>query len=154
GGIRRGTTDSSAVGHRTGSHRSRSLSGSTFQGTARDGPDGAAGRPDCRPGYGPGIREEPTLTRSAGFPANSAWPRRASASTFRPMPTVPVEHNDPINAKILAVSEDLVSGFHSEPFHVIAEQSGVELPVVLERIRAMLEAGIIRRVRQTLLSTK
>lgn len=70
------------------------------------------------------------------------------------MPTVPVEHNDPINAKILAVSEDLVSGFQSQPFHVIAEQSGVELSVVLERIRAMLEAGIIRRVRQTLLSTK
>src|SRR5690606_14957436 len=70
------------------------------------------------------------------------------------MQTVPVEHNDPVNAKILAVSEDLISGFRSQPFHVIAEQSGVDLPVVLERIRAMLEAGVIRRVRQTLLSTK
>ncbi len=70
------------------------------------------------------------------------------------MQTVPVEHNDPVNAQILAVSEDLVAGFQRRPFHVIAEQSGVDLPVVLERIRAMLEAGIIRRVRQTLLSTK
>lgn len=70
------------------------------------------------------------------------------------MQTVPVEHSDPINAKILAVSEDLVSGFQRQPFHVIAEQSGVDLPTVLERIRAMLEAGVIRRVRQTLLATK
>ena len=70
------------------------------------------------------------------------------------MPTVPVEHTDPVNAKILAVSEDLVSGFHEHPFHLIAEKSGVDLPTVLERIRAMLAAGVIRRVRQTLLSTK
>jgi DNA-binding Lrp family transcriptional regulator len=69
-------------------------------------------------------------------------------------PTVPVEHTDPTNAKILAVSEDLVAGFHEHPFHVIAEKSGVDLPTVLERIRAMLEAGVIRRVRQTLLATK
>ena len=68
--------------------------------------------------------------------------------------TLPVEHNDPVNARILAVSEDLVSGFRRQPFHVIAEQSGVDLDVVLTRIRAMLEAGVIRRVRQTLLSTK
>jgi DNA-binding Lrp family transcriptional regulator len=70
------------------------------------------------------------------------------------MQTVPVEHSDPINAKILAISEDLISGFQRQPFHVIAEQSGVPLETVLERIKAMLEAGIIRRVRQTLLSTK
>jgi len=68
--------------------------------------------------------------------------------------TVPVEHTDPTNARILAVSEDLVAGFHRHPFHVIAEKSGVDLPTVLERIRAMLEAGVIRRVRQTLLATK
>lgn len=68
--------------------------------------------------------------------------------------SIPTEHDDPINAKILAVSEDLVSGFQEKPFHVIAEQSGVELDLVLERIRAMLEAGVIRRVRQTLLATK
>lgn len=67
---------------------------------------------------------------------------------------VPVEHSDAVNAQILAVSEDLVAGFQRQPFHVIAQQSGVPLETVLERIRAMLEAGIIRRVRQTLLSTK
>ncbi len=68
--------------------------------------------------------------------------------------TIPVEHTDPVNAKILAVSEDMVSGFQRQPFNAIAEKSGVPLPVVLERIRAMLEAGVIRRVRQTLLATK
>lgn len=68
--------------------------------------------------------------------------------------TIPVEHNDPVNARILAVSEDLVSGFQRQPFHVIAEKSGVDLETVLERIRAMVEAGVVRRVRQTLLSTK
>jgi len=70
------------------------------------------------------------------------------------MTTIPTEHDDPTNAKILAVSEDLVSGFQKDPFNIIAEQSGVELEVVLERIRAMLEAGVIRRVRQTMLATK
>jgi hypothetical protein len=65
----------------------------------------------------------------------------------------PVEHNDPLNAQILAVSEDKIAGFVREPFHEIAARSGVELPVVLERIRAMLRAGTIRRVRQTLLAT-
>jgi DNA-binding Lrp family transcriptional regulator len=67
---------------------------------------------------------------------------------------IPVEHNDPVNSRILAVSEDLISGFHRHPFHVIAEKSGVDLGTVLERVRAMLEAGVIRRVRQTLLATK
>ena len=69
-------------------------------------------------------------------------------------PAIPIEHNDPINARILAISEDLIAGFQRQPFHRIAEQSGVPLATVLERIRTMLEAGIIRRVRQTLLSTR
>ncbi|MEE2808921.1 MAG: Lrp/AsnC family transcriptional regulator [Verrucomicrobiota bacterium] len=67
---------------------------------------------------------------------------------------ISVEHDDPINAKILEISEDLVSGFQRKPFHLISEQSGIELETVIERIRYMLEAGVIRRVRQTLLSTK
>ena len=66
---------------------------------------------------------------------------------------IPTEHDDPVNAKILAVSEDLVSGFHPRPFDVIAERSGQPLDTVLERIAAMLEGGVVRRVRQTLLST-
>jgi DNA-binding Lrp family transcriptional regulator len=70
------------------------------------------------------------------------------------MSTIPTEHDDAINSQILAVSEDLVAGFHEHPFHIIAEQSGVPLDTVLERIRAMVAAGVIRRVRQTLLATK
>ena len=63
-----------------------------------------------------------------------------------------IEHSDPVNAKILAISEDKIPGFVREPFVEIAECSGVELPVVIERIRAMLNAGTIRRIRQTLVT--
>jgi hypothetical protein len=63
------------------------------------------------------------------------------------------EHTDAINARILAVSEDKIQGFVREPFTRIAELSGVSEDLVLERIRSMLAAGTIRRVRQTLLST-
>lgn len=66
---------------------------------------------------------------------------------------VPIETSDPINAKILSVSEDKVQGFQRDPFGEIARLSGVELPVVIERIHAMLQAGTIRRVRQTLMAT-
>jgi DNA-binding Lrp family transcriptional regulator len=65
----------------------------------------------------------------------------------------PVEHNDPINAKILAISEDKIDGFVREPFEEIAARSGVPVETVMSRIAAMLEAGTIRRVRQTLLAT-
>jgi DNA-binding Lrp family transcriptional regulator len=66
---------------------------------------------------------------------------------------LPIEHNDPINAKILAISEDKIEGFVREPFEVIARRSGVGVEVVMARISAMLRAGTIRRVRQTLLAT-
>jgi DNA-binding Lrp family transcriptional regulator len=66
---------------------------------------------------------------------------------------VSVEHNDPINEKILAVSEDKIEGFVREPFEEIADRSGVDVDVVMARIAAMLRAGTIRRVRQTLLAT-
>lgn len=46
-----------------------------------------------------------------------------------------------------------MSGFHRRPFALIAERSGVELGTVIDRIAAMLTAGTIRRVRQTLLAT-
>jgi hypothetical protein len=64
-----------------------------------------------------------------------------------------VEHNDPINEKILAISEDKIEGFVREPFEEIAARSGVEVDAVMARIAAMLRAGTIRRVRQTLLAT-
>jgi DNA-binding Lrp family transcriptional regulator len=66
---------------------------------------------------------------------------------------LPTEHNDPINAKILAISEDKIEGFVSEPFEEIARRSGVDVDSVMARIAAMLRAGTIRRVRQTLLAT-
>src|SRR5438477_11917402 len=66
---------------------------------------------------------------------------------------LPVEHNDSINAKILAISEDKIEGFVREPFEEIARRSGVGVDVVMARIGAMLREGTIRRVRQTLLAT-
>jgi len=67
--------------------------------------------------------------------------------------TTPFAINDPVNARILAISEDKIQGFQRNPLRAIADQSGVELPVVIERIQAMLRAGTIRRVRQTLMAT-
>jgi DNA-binding Lrp family transcriptional regulator len=66
---------------------------------------------------------------------------------------VSIAHTDPINAKILAVSEDRIQGFVRDPVAVIAAQSGVDENTVIERVRAMLRAGTIRRVRQTLMAT-
>jgi len=67
---------------------------------------------------------------------------------------VPVSTEDPMNAAILTVSEDGLKGFQRDPFGEISRRSGLELATVIERIRAMLAAGTIRRVRQTLLSNK
>jgi AsnC-like ligand binding domain len=64
-----------------------------------------------------------------------------------------IEHTDPVNARILSVSEDKIAGFVRDPFVQIARQCGLPLETVLDRIREMLEAGTIRRVRQTLLAT-
>ncbi len=66
---------------------------------------------------------------------------------------IPTSIADPTNTRILAVSEDRIQGFQPDPLGAIARQSGVPLPLVIERIRAMLEAGTIRRVRQTLMAT-
>ena len=65
----------------------------------------------------------------------------------------PIAHTDPVNAQILAVSEDRIQGFVRDPFGEIARQSGLDVEVVMERIRAMLRGGTIRRVRQTLMAT-
>lgn len=64
------------------------------------------------------------------------------------------EPTEETNRLILSVSEDLLEGFHKNPFDAIAERTGLDLDLVLRRIRLMLEAGTIRRVRQTLLATK
>jgi AsnC-like ligand binding domain len=65
----------------------------------------------------------------------------------------PVSIDDPVNARILAISEDRVSGFSRDPIGEIATRCELDVPTVSARIIAMLRAGVIRRVRQTLLST-
>jgi DNA-binding Lrp family transcriptional regulator len=60
---------------------------------------------------------------------------------------------DPVHAAIQRNSEDRIAGFKRDPLGEIARESGVDVDTTIERIRAMLEAGTIRRVRQTLLAT-
>src|SRR4051794_11739306 len=69
------------------------------------------------------------------------------------MTDVPVSTTDPINAKILSISEDKLQGFQADPVGEIARLSGVDATTVIERVQAMLRAGTIRRVRQTLMAT-
>ncbi len=64
-----------------------------------------------------------------------------------------ISHTDEINARILAVSEDCIAGFVRNPMTEIARGCGLPVETVIERIRAMLQAGTIRRVRQTLMAT-
>ena len=67
--------------------------------------------------------------------------------------SVPTDISDPVNARILAVSEDRLPGFVEEPFAELATATGLGEDVVIERLRAMLDAGVIRRIRQTLMAT-
>jgi len=67
--------------------------------------------------------------------------------------SLPVQIDDPINAAILAVSEDRIQGFQPDPFSEIAVLSEIPVDTVIARVRAMLDAGVIRRVRQTLMAT-
>ncbi len=66
---------------------------------------------------------------------------------------VPTEITDPVNARILAVSEDRIAGFLLDPFAEIATLAELDVAVVHERLRAMLASGTIRRIRQTLMAT-
>lgn len=65
----------------------------------------------------------------------------------------PIATSDPINARILAVSEDRIQGYHRDPLAAIAREADLPLDSVLARLRAMLASGVIRRIRQTLLAT-
>ena len=67
--------------------------------------------------------------------------------------TIPASINDPVNQQILAISEDRLAGFQANPFKQIALESGLPVDLVVERVQAMMRAGTIRRVRQTLLAT-
>jgi hypothetical protein len=66
--------------------------------------------------------------------------------------TVPTHVSDPVNEQILEVSEDRIQGFHEDPIGEIARLAAVDADTVAERLQAMLRAGTIRRVRQTLMS--
>jgi membrane protease YdiL (CAAX protease family) len=81
--------------------------------------------------------------------------RRDLALQYPSMNTLslPIEITDPINARILAISEDKLAGFQPDPLGVIAAQTGIDTAIVTERVRGMLQAGTIRRVRQTLMAT-
>lgn len=68
--------------------------------------------------------------------------------------SLPVTPFEPVNAAILRVSEDGLAGFQVDPFGEVARRCGLEVEEVLDRVRAMLRAGTIRRVRQTLQATR
>src|SRR3954465_9033396 len=80
-------------------------------------------------------------------------PYRIEDQSLMTTATLPVDTKDPTNAAILAVSEDKIQGFQTDPFGEISRLSGIDLLTVIERISAMLRAGTIRRVRQTMLAT-
>ena len=67
--------------------------------------------------------------------------------------TSPTQIDDSTNAAILAVSEDQIQGFLTDPIGEIAVRAEVPAAIVIEHIQAMLRAGTIRRVRQTLMAT-
>lgn len=64
-----------------------------------------------------------------------------------------ISHTDETNARILSVSEDRIQGFVRDPMAEIAKATDLPVDLVIERIRGMLQAGTIRRVRQTLMAT-
>jgi hypothetical protein len=70
-----------------------------------------------------------------------------------PSAAVPTAVSDPINARILTVSEDRLPGFIEEPFADIAAATDLSEETVVERLQAMLDAGVVRRIRQTLMAT-
>ncbi|MGI8618212.1 MAG: Lrp/AsnC family transcriptional regulator [Gemmatimonadaceae bacterium] len=70
-----------------------------------------------------------------------------------PATAISTEISDPVNALILSVSEDRLAGFVKQPFREIAALAEVPEAIVLERLAAMLRAGTVRRIRQTLMAT-
>lgn len=80
-------------------------------------------------------------------------PGSAMVSAFMTAAPLPIAIDDPINAKILSVSEDLIQGFQRDPIGEISRLCGISREVILARIKAMLRGGTIRRVRQTLMAT-
>lgn len=54
---------------------------------------------------------------------------------------IPTEISDPVNARILSVSEDRLAGFVEQPFRDIETLADVPEDVVHEQLAAMLAAG-------------
>ena len=50
---------------------------------------------------------------------------REAAVVYWSRPMSSIEHTDPVNAQILAISEDKIAGFVREPFVAIAEKCGL-----------------------------
>jgi len=69
------------------------------------------------------------------------------------MTVIATSPHDPINRAILEVSEDRIKGFVRNPIGEIARLAGLDPVTVIEQIAAMLRAGTVRRVRQTLQAT-
>lgn len=65
--------------------------------------------------------------------------------------SVPSDMED--DARILAIAEDQITGFHPCPFEEIARRCHLTEERVIARLQAMLATGAVRRIRQTLLST-
>lgn len=57
------------------------------------------------------------------------------------------------NQRILFVSEDRLKGFQRDPIREIARKTNLKPEKVIGNIRAMMKAGAIRRVRQTVMTT-
>lgn len=68
--------------------------------------------------------------------------------------SIPIDLSDEVNAAILAVSEDRLAGFQDDPIGEIAARCNLPESLVVERLGALLKAGTIRRIRQTVLATK
>src|SRR5262245_8492734 len=68
--------------------------------------------------------------------------------------SIPVDLADSVNATILSVSEDRLSGFQVDRIGDISRRCEVPEGLVIERLQALLEAGTIRRIRQTVQATK
>ena len=89
------------------------------------------------------------ITPSTPTPSTPGTPATAQPAST----ATAIRVDDAGNARILAVAEDRLVGFQEEPLRAIADASGVPIDTVITRVRAMLDAGVIRRVRQTVLST-
>ena len=55
--------------------------------------------------------------------------------------TEPTDLSDPINARILSVSEDRIAGFTRDPVAEISQQTGIDPQTVIGRVQAMMRGG-------------